>query len=160
MRCGVCGASDRGDCDCSLPRSAAIQIRMTSTAFKDRDIPDAHMRSELARCLRSLADSVQQSAALPGDDPARDFIQVRDVHGMIVGELTMHEGEPLTLPVHQPSIENIASFIALMQGGGGLINKQPTYIAEKFGRLLGDEPQNLDGLRSLQLREWRDRWGG
>lgn len=63
------------------------------------------------------------------------------------------------IPEVVPSVQSIASFLALMQGGGGLAYKSPTYLREKFNRLMGDEGQTLDRQRGALLREWERRWG-
>lgn len=172
-RCHLCGAGDTTGCECSRPRSVTITVQMVTEAFTDADIPDTQQRAELATTLRRLANTIQR-----GRGPLTNEVVV-DSNTMPVGQLDVHTGEPLpfeqpvrvvsgegevveldavTLERKQPSVENIASFLALMQGGGGLFPKAPNYIAEKFARLLADEGQALDPSRRSTLDGWRAKW--
>jgi len=60
----------------------------------------------------------------------------------------------------QPQIDvvPIASFLALMQAGGGLFGKSPAYIAEKFDRLMAGDLQSLDAERVVLFNDWCDKW--
>lgn len=184
-RCHLCGAPDTTDCECSRPRGVTIEVQMTTAPFIDPDMPDTQQRAELATTLRRLANTIQRgrgpltdevvvdSNTLPigqlnvhtGEPKPRTWgitietnDEVPDGFALVTDSAGNARLVSMTDPP-VPSVKSIASFLALMQGGGGLAYKSPTYLREKFNRLLCDEGQTLDRQRGALLREWERRWG-
>lgn len=165
--CSLCSAPDTRDCECSRPRSVTLTLQLGDT-FSGTD---ADLTAELARCLRVLAGDIQKGRV---DD--LEGLPARDRDGHTIGLLEVHTGEPRTfaglqvvadqripdgaVAVAQPGIVNVVSFLALMQGGGGLMSKAPKYMGEKFSRLMGDEPQILDHERESLVTAWCEKWRG
>ena len=59
-------------------------------------------------------------------------------------------------------LERIVAFCILMQGNGGILNKAPQYIAEKFTALIKDESQQpiafLDSFNQDIFKAYFARW--
>lgn len=82
----------------------------------------------------------------------------QDVALHLTAQLNALDREPTAGKLPRPTIDNVVSYLALMQGGAGLLSKSPTYLAEKTRRLIEDEPQILDSTRQQLADEWRARW--
>ena len=59
---------------------------------------------------------------------------------------------------------NLVSFLTLMQGNGGVINKSPDYIIEKYKRFLDkgftdlETYWGLDGINITNIEAWYKKW--
>ena len=64
--------------------------------------------------------------------------------------------------MQQTKLKNIVAFCALMQNGGGVIDKSPDYIQEKFERYcLSEEDETewgLDSIRTDIVKRWIAKW--
>ena len=57
----------------------------------------------------------------------------------------------------------IVVFAILMEGNGGILDKSPKYIQEKFHSCMNEPEMNhllglLDENNQIKAREWRRRW--
>lgn len=61
-------------------------------------------------------------------------------------------------------LANLVAFCALMQNNGGVIEKSPDYILEKFNRYCtstrDEVPWGLDGIRRSIVSDWCKKWLG
>lgn len=57
---------------------------------------------------------------------------------------------------------NMVAFLVLMQGHGGILDKSPDYIMEKFERYVGKDTDawswGLDSTNMEVLNQWVQRW--
>jgi hypothetical protein len=63
----------------------------------------------------------------------------------------------MKISADEVTVERIAGFLALMQGGSGLKGKAPSYIAEKFQAALHGGV-GLDSGNQAVLDEWKGVW--
>ena len=64
--------------------------------------------------------------------------------------------------MNKNKLRNIVAFCALMQSGIGIVDKQPTYIEEKFNKYclsdVNKAPRGLDRVRSSLVKKWEESW--
>lgn len=62
----------------------------------------------------------------------------------------------------KPKFENIVAFCILMEGNGGILNKAPIYIAEKYSTLINynleDPSCILDANNKRKFNDWVAKW--
>lgn len=58
-------------------------------------------------------------------------------------------------------VKNLVAFLVLMEGHGGVLNKAPEYILEKFADCIASsEPVGLlDEENTAKYHLWFERWG-